>query len=73
MFGTERIVTIKMKPFYESNTYEEFCAEQKRKGLKRSHWKNLEEMWRKELEHRKNLEECLGFSNHIDDTSNETH
>ena len=62
-----------MKPFYESNTYEEFCADQKRRGLKRSHWKNLEEMWRKELENRKDLEECLGFSNHIDDTNNKTH
>ncbi len=36
----------------ESNTYEEFCAEQKRKGLIRILWKCLPKIWEEELNYR---------------------
>lgn len=51
----ERVV----RPLYPSRDYREYCADQKRKGLTRRHWKDLPEMWKEELAFRRELEDAL--------------
>ena len=47
------------KPLYPSKDFEEFCAHQKQKGLKREFWKDLSKMWEEELDFRKEFEDAL--------------
>ena len=48
-----------VKPLYPSKNYRDFCKYQKQKGLSRRFWKDLPQMGEKQLEFRKELEECL--------------
>lgn len=48
-----------IKPLYDSADYHEFCERQKEKGLQKKYWKNLPELWERELEFRKRFEEAL--------------
>lgn len=47
------------RPLYASTDFKEYCAEQKAKGLNRSLWRHLPEMWEDELQFRADFEEAL--------------
>ena len=47
------------KSLYESANFEEFCEQQKRKGLRKKFWPTLPQMWQEELDFRKEFEDAL--------------
>ena len=47
------------KPLYSSRDYEEYCQQQKDKGLLKCYWEILPAMWEEELAFRRELEEAL--------------
>lgn len=48
-----------MKPLYDCQEYKDFCKIQKEKGLRKELWKELPEMWQRELEFREEFESAL--------------
>jgi len=49
----------KVKPWYRSKKYIDFCEEQKQRGLQKKYWKELSKMWKAEQEFRKDFEAAL--------------
>ena len=47
------------RPLYDSADFSEYCAEQKRKGLRRSLWRTLPQMWEEELKFRAEFEGAI--------------
>lgn len=55
----ENLSQEEIRPLYDSADYHEFCEMHKENGLPKSCWKNLPEMWERELDFRKSFETAL--------------